>query len=101
MGTKVSSTPPRRWLEPSRDVWEAINGKGTFPWAMAGKYLKPLKDELGADGVAEHLKVYLKRTDARFLNLFRFAATYQQYDPAQLDLPLVDEFGMLNEDAVK
>src|SRR5690242_14399153 len=88
---------PRRWMEPMRDEWEAVNGKGTFPWAQAGQYLQPLRKEWTDEQIAQHLAVYLKRTPAAFINLYRFSLTIAQYDPAQYEIPLVDEFGMLKE----
>jgi len=102
MGTKakrpaIPVEAPKRWLVPMRDVWEAVNGRGTFPWGAAGKFLKPLRQGYDDEEIAQRLKVYLGRTPAQFLNLSRFAQTIEQYDPKQLDLPLVDEFGMLRE----
>lgn len=95
MAIKVS--PPARWLTPVREVWEAHNGKGTLPWGIAGKALKPLREFHDDEEIARYLDVYLKRTDPRFINLFKFAATFAQYDPAQLEIALVDEFGMLTD----
>ena len=99
MASPARASPPMRWIEPARKAWEEVNGKGSFPWGLGGKALKPLctgRDApLTPEQVGQYLAVYLRRTESRFVNLFRFATTWQQYDPAQLDIPLVDEFGML------
>lgn len=90
------------WLTPASEVWDGRFGKGTFPFGMAGKAFKPLRSAgHSPETIAEYLRVYLDKTEPQFINLHRFAATFATWDPAQGELPLVDEFGMLTTAGLK
>lgn len=88
------------WLAPSKTVWEARFGKGTFPYGMAGRALKPLLEGADPEDIAAHLEVYLNKTNAQFVNLHRFAQTFAEWNPKQLPL-LVDDDGVLTLEGVK
>lgn len=87
------------WLGPSKKVWEARYGVGTFPYGQASRALRPLLDGADAYQIAEHLEVYLERTPARFVSITRFAQTFSQWNPKQLSL-LVDEDGALTAEGL-
>ncbi len=74
VGTVVS------WLAPASIVYEARYGRGSFPWGMAGKALKPVFQS-GATGeaIAANLGRYLEATDPAYLNLGKFAQTFSNW----------------------
>lgn len=90
---------PRRdgWLDPVCRVWEAKFGAGSFA-AVAGeaaKRLKPIREGGQTPGdIAEHVAVYLSRTEPQFVSVSRFAKLYAQYAPIDASA-LVDEHGVL------
>lgn len=94
------------WLGPAAEVWEQRFGPGTFPFAKAGKALGQLYKALKGDGdgseaaakIALHLAEYLARVNPDYLNLFKFAETFQAYAPDEsTDGPVVDEWGCLTD----
>lgn len=90
------------WLTPAAEVWDERFGEGTFPVGMAAKALSPLyRAGRPPETIAAHLATYLARTEPQFINLHKFAATFATWDPAQGELALVDEFGMLTPAGLK
>jgi hypothetical protein len=77
-------------------VWNRRFGAGTFPHAMAGKHLKPLHGRYANDEIAHHLDVYLDKTPVQWINLAKFAMTFNHWTPDTT--PLVDEDGLLIAD---
>lgn len=84
------------WLTPIGEAWEAVNGKGSFPYGQAAKALKPLLDAgheppLIARRLAWYLRVRgLDTTDpdpaviakVRFTpNLHDFRLRFARFDP--------------------
>jgi hypothetical protein len=70
------------WLSPSATVWEAKFGKGSFPYGMAGRALKPLgRAGWTPEEIAVRLEHYLKRLDnPQFVSLWKFAATFGMWE---------------------
>lgn len=84
---------PTSWLAPIATRYEGVMGPGSFPWGQAGKALKPLAQHYAPSEIAAHLGAYLEQTEARFVNLAKFAQTFATWKPQ----PLVDEWGVLTE----
>jgi hypothetical protein len=56
-----AAAPRTTWLTPIGDVWDADNGKGSFPYPQAARELKPLRDAGHTpETIAEHLAWYLR-----------------------------------------
>lgn len=107
--SKTTKTSSRRhgrahdratWLTPVGEVWEARFGAGTFGWGEAAARLRPIADHYEPSVIAEHLRRYLSRTDAKYVSLTRFAQTFADYGPADASA-LVDEFGQLTPECEK
>ena len=83
------------WLTPACEAWEDTFGKGTFPFGMAGRFLKPLA---GAGHspytIGTHLATYIAANDPKYLNLARFAQTFQAWAP-KAPVPQADGWDML------
>lgn len=88
-----SETPNVTWLTPISQTWEQQFGAGSFPWGMAGRSLKPLRDHHPPDEIARHLARYLAETAPDFVNLHKFAQTFGSWAPK----PITDEWGVLTE----
>ncbi len=80
------------WLTPVGAVWEARFGAGTFNYRRYARTLSPLsKAGHSPEQIAAHLKVYLARTEPKFLNLAKFVETFNAYAPLQFHgPPLID-----------
>lgn len=72
------------WLTPASLAWESRFGKGSFPFAMAGRLLKPLAKNGGVspEQLGEHLDRFLDANDPKYLSLARFAQTFQAWGPS-------------------
>lgn len=87
-GGDAGSVKQASWLEPSRAVWEAKFGAGSFKFPMAGRHLKPLRDAgVSSEQIAEHLARYLDQTETQYVSLAKFATTFSAWDAPQ---PIVD-----------
>lgn len=73
------STALRSVLVACSEVWKAITS-GVFPFARAGKALRPLIADHSAEEIASALCNYLKGNDLRYATVERFAQTYGQWD---------------------
>ena len=70
------------WLTPACEAWEDAFGKGTFPFGMAGRFLKPLSAAgHSSETIGAHLAAYIAANDPKYLNLARFAQTFQAWAP--------------------
>lgn len=93
---------PKRphWLAPACAVYETRYGAKTFPWGEAGRPLKPIH-EAGAspEVIAANLARYLEATDPQYVNIARFAKTFEAWGEPP---PIVDpETGLLTPVAAK
>jgi hypothetical protein len=80
------------WLTPFAGAWDAKFGAGAFPFGQAAKALQALKDRPPSEK-ADRLKRYLAETEARFVSLPRFAATYEAWTaPPAEDYTVFDEW---------
>jgi hypothetical protein len=95
------------WLDPVAAVYESAKGPGSFPWAKAGKLLKPLH-EAGHSGdvIAERLARYVAwLDDQKYFSLSKFRETFGDYaekEPAAIRAlkgypKIVDEYGQFTE----
>ena len=88
--TEEAAVPRENWLDVVAAVWHAkFSAASAFPWGKAGKQLAPLKERPPGE-VADRLARYLDSTDARYLNLAKFAETYGAWGDEEL---LTDELG--------
>lgn len=105
--TTAPGAPRAGWLDPVAAVYEAAKGSGSFPWAKAGKLLKPLHDA-GHSGetIAERLSRYVAwLDDQKYFSLSKFRETFGDYaekEPAAIRAlkgypKIVDEFGQFTE----
>lgn len=76
----TTSTPPagelpKEWTKVLGKLWRE-QYRGTVPYAVIGKHLKPLVAEHGLPAVRTRWIAYLKATEARFASPARFAQTF-------------------------
>ena len=75
------------WLTPIAEAYEAEMEKGTFPYGLAAKTLRPLVDAgWSPDEVARRLSYYLRdlrrKDEVQYLSLPRFKSTFASWDPS-------------------
>lgn len=63
------------WLSPYLDAWVARFGGRASPGILA-KYLAPLVEQYGPEKTLTHFTNFLAGSDARFVNVARFAQTF-------------------------
>ena len=66
----------RTWLSPYAAVWHRQYPESAVPFKQLARVLKPLAVAHPPERIAAELAGYLQATEARFLNLAKFAATF-------------------------
>lgn len=80
------------WLTAISEAWDAEMGPGSFPFGPAARTLKALVGKGVPEAeIAKRIGYYLRdaqRRDAvRFVNIHKFAQTFNDWDPAALAFP--------------
>lgn len=92
---KANGKKRETWLTPYRDAWFARFG-GEPDYGIFARYLKPLDAQHGPAVVAPALTAFLDKTEAQYVSLPRFAATFGVWAGSNPDKPL-DTTGLGDE----
>ena len=74
------------WLKPYLRTWYSAYPEGIAPVRQLAHYLKPLRQAHSETRIVSELAAYLARTEACYVSLPRFAATFGSWNrPAPKD----------------
>lgn len=76
----------KSWLTPYGDAWKARFGANSVPpWGNMARILKPLVATHGDAVVVPRFVNFLAASEVRYVNLWRFQATFDQWETADPD----------------
>jgi hypothetical protein len=71
------------WLKPYLRTWYQVYPESVPPMRQLAHYVKPLTKAHPPERIATELAGYLRKTEARYINLAKFAATFGAWGERQ------------------